>query len=206
MKTWWLAVVVLLAASDCVRAAEYVQRYIRPSDKKVLLEIKGGQVTTTSKEKGDKLKTKDGVEYVEVVYRVYVVENGKEKKVNEQLVWCFTQDAQGDDTRSNRWIYWCKPLEGGKGRIWGRCPTPKHPDYKGWKEKHGSDLWQVVPPAKRKDVRDDADPDKAVKLMAMIDGLPKIIGENDDDMPRVVPPDRDRDADRITCVQFENFI
>ncbi|CAN5437114.1 hypothetical protein BH10PLA2_BH10PLA2_37040 [soil metagenome] len=209
MKAWWLAILLLTANAHQLLADEYLQQYMRGSDRKVLYELRAGRETVKVDEKGDARKTNDGVEYIEVVYRVYLLKpGGQQEKVNEQLVWLFPNDAQGnDDTRSNRWIYWCKPLEGGKGRIWGRCPTPKHPHYEGWKQAKGLDLWQVVPVEQRAKVPADADPDEAVKLMAKNgDGTPMVIGEKEDDIPRVVPRDRDRNADTITCVRFENFI
>jgi hypothetical protein len=66
--------------------------------------------------------------------------------VNSQILF-LPERAQAENFElSNHWVYWLNPKT---DVIWGRCPTPKHPQYAACVAAKGVDLWQVIPPAER---------------------------------------------------------
>ncbi len=89
-----------------------------------------------------------GETYYESIYQAW---NARGEQVRRDQVWYFPNDPRGRDTdKSNWWVYWYNPS---KEVFWGRCPTPKHPNYAGWKEEKGVDLWQIIPQdARRKGI------------------------------------------------------
>lgn len=193
-----LALAVLLVGSGTSSAAEYRQRYIRPSDGKVLLEVNfQGRVTTQAiNQKWDKDKTSGGREFYVCRYCAY---DRNDKLINNQLVWYFPNPPQGGNTdMCHYWVYWCNPKT---STIWGRCPTPNHPTYAQWARTKGTDLWQLVPQANREKAREILNPTKAAALMS-----PDIVGEKQarNQLPKIKPTDDD--SNPIACVDFKNAI
>lgn len=184
---------ILLVGGGAMYAGEYTQRYVR-SDGEVLLEVNPRGQVKKSKKSWDEEKNAQCQKYFECKFQV-LDKNGM--VVNEQLVWFFPNMPMGGNTdKSNHWVYWCNPKT---KAIWGRCPTPAHPEYNEWMRAKGVDLWQIVPEADRPNIKnkikDPLDVSQAARVMG------GTIGNKDKDMPKVT---KDNKSDPIVCVDFEN--
>jgi hypothetical protein len=117
------------------------------------------------------------------------------KVVNRQIV-IYYPKAPASKTatdRSNYWVYWYNV---DKKTIWGRCPTPRHPMYRQWKATLGADLWQVLPPKKRKP--GVISPSKLGPLFKE----EKVFSTTATKEPKSVPTDPK--SAPITCIDFKN--
>jgi len=96
-------------------------------------------------------KEKKNREGITIVECSYTATDGDGKVVRQNTLFFFPNDPITGNTDASRyWVYWYNPQPKGKGVIWGRCPTPRHPMYKKWtKDKGGIDLWQVIDPKVR---------------------------------------------------------
>ncbi len=197
MKWWSCAVVVVVASSGGTAfAAEFVQQYLR-DDGSIILQVDGEGPTRDGKP-WDKTKISNSKE--EYYHCTYVAKDKDGNVVNKQLLWYFPNDPSGDDdSRSNHWVYWVNPKT---QVVWGRCPTPKHPDYNKWKEDKGADLWQVIPKEKRKETKADKDGIDLSKASALFGAT---VGAEDPEAPRLEPKaDPNKQGDPIICVDFTN--
>ena len=109
----------------------------------------------------------------------------------------FPNDPKDKDSTeaSNHWVYWFKPEKKDGvvvGTCWGRCPTPKHPNYKQMqKDARGPDLWQLIPEGSRK-------PD------ANVGDLKGSFGPTISTADKKLPKIAKGQEPTITCIDFTN--
>lgn len=103
----------------------------------------------------------------------------------------------GTDTdRSNWWVYWYNEKT---GKIWGRCPTPKHPEYKKLQQQaKGQDLWQVIP----KDKIVAGFESQLARLPELAKNFSEVFSSEATGQPRVRPDLEDV----IQCVPLNNQV
>jgi hypothetical protein len=89
-----------------------------------------------------------------------------------------------------KWVYWCLPADNpdnksDKPKLWGRCPTKAHPDFKKL-VKAGKDIWSLLPDDKKKTRLVDLDEGDFPKAKEMAKAIP---GSRDPKRTIACPPD-----------------
>jgi hypothetical protein len=183
--------VLLTEVAAGAQAGDFRQVYSR-ADGSVLLQVDfDGTVRRDSKVRWDEKTNAQNEKYYQRWYTAY---DRSGKLVNQQLVWYFPNEPTGNNTDgSHFWVYWYNPKT---DLVWGRCPTPRHPNYQQWVRAKGLDLWQIIPKEARPDLKGEG---RLSVLGAKFSE--EIIGADDTLMPKVEPSTGN---DTITCVDFQN--
>jgi len=190
MKSCWsVAVVTFFIAGGAAQAQGFTQAY---------LTVDGKQAATNDKSLWSYIPQSGEVGGYYIC--TFEARDGQSKVVRRDVVIYFNNPPQGNDTdKCNWWVYWARRSDQKPGQLalWGRCPTPKHPDYDNLtKNLGGVDLWQLIPPGQRKttdkprvkDVKDSF----GKTINAMKEGKPKVSGAEG--------------APVIQCIDFKNPI
>ncbi len=112
----------------------------------------------------------------------------------DMLVYFPNAPVANDVDRSNWWVYWYNEKT---GKIWGRCPTPKHPQFKQLQQQaKGEDLWQLLP----KERQVAGFETQLLRLPEVAKGFGQVISSEATNLPKV----RADIDDVIECVPFNN--
>ena len=184
-RCYYTALTLLLFLTKEAPAQKFNQSYFRTDGKVVPVE---------NKELWTERSAKDVPDFLVCQY------SATEKNgiiVRRDLVIYFPNGPMDKDTdRCNWWVYWYNEKT---GKIWGRCPTPKHPDYKKLQQQaKGEELWQVIP----KDKMVKGFETQLVRLPELARDFGGVFSSEATRLPRV----RADIEDVIQCVPFNNQV
>jgi hypothetical protein len=185
MKLRWLCLTLVVVPLwvEQAPAQTFKQSYFR---------VDGKVVPTDSKELWLKKSAKGLPDYLVCQYSA-TEKNGV--IVRRDWVIYFPNGPVGADTdRCNWWVYWYNEKT---GKIWGRCPTPNHRDFKTLAQQaKGNDLWQVIP----KDRQVAGFETQLQRLPELARDFGEVFSTEAKRLPRV----RADIEDVIQCVDFTN--